>query len=270
MSACFVACFACFAPGILHLFVREAQTSTLGASFLRIACLAVPLTSVNFLISYTLQAMGKGAQSAILTSCRQGLVNIPLLLLTAPDERHCGAVRYDLDAVRHRGHHAAGFAVDVPRDVPQAAQSAGGAAIERPGSAPLRKTEYHPCPRNMGRDKARHAKALPKGLLHAFLCGWMGVQNNLRTRQKFLRRCKIFCQNPGLCRHTNGEGCPGNAMGQGRRESGILKQSGAFIRLPCKKTGALPQGATASIPLPSDGRKQRIDSKNRQNTWAKY
>ncbi len=81
MSACFVACFACFAPGILHLFVREVQTSTLGASFLRIACLAVPLTSVNFLISYTLQAMGKGAQSAILTSCRQGLVNIPLLLL---------------------------------------------------------------------------------------------------------------------------------------------------------------------------------------------
>lgn len=81
MSACFVACFACFAPGILHLFVREVQTSTLGASFLRIACLAVPLTSVNFLISYTLQAMGKGAQSAVLTSCRQGLVNIPLLLL---------------------------------------------------------------------------------------------------------------------------------------------------------------------------------------------
>ena len=40
----------------------------------------MPLTSVNFLISYTLQAMGKGAQSAILTSCRQGLLNIPLLI----------------------------------------------------------------------------------------------------------------------------------------------------------------------------------------------
>ena len=80
MSACFIACFAAFAPVILHLFIPEAQTSTLGASFLRIACLAVPLTSVNFLISYTLQAMGKGVQSAILTSCRQGLLNIPLLI----------------------------------------------------------------------------------------------------------------------------------------------------------------------------------------------
>ena len=80
MSACFIACFAAFAPQILHLFIPETQTSTLGASFLRIACLAVPLTSVNFLISYTLQAMGKGARSAVLTSCRQGLLNIPLLI----------------------------------------------------------------------------------------------------------------------------------------------------------------------------------------------
>lgn len=81
VSACFVAFFSIFAPQILHLFIPEAETSTLGAQFLRIACLAVPLTSVNFLISYTLQAMGKGMQSAVLTFCRQGLLNIPLLLL---------------------------------------------------------------------------------------------------------------------------------------------------------------------------------------------
>lgn len=81
MSACFVVGFAVFAPQILHLFIPEEQTSTLGASFLRIACLAVPLTSVNFLISYTLQAMGKGVQSSILTFSRQGVLNIPLLLL---------------------------------------------------------------------------------------------------------------------------------------------------------------------------------------------
>ena len=81
MSACFVACFSAFAAQILHLFIPEAQTSALGASFLRIACLAVPLTSVNFLISYTLQAMGKGVQSAVLTFSRQGLLNIPLLIL---------------------------------------------------------------------------------------------------------------------------------------------------------------------------------------------
>ena len=81
ISACFIACFAAFAPQLLHLFIPEEQTSALGASFLRIACLAVPLTSVNFLISYTLQAMGKGVQSAALTFSRQGLLNIPLLIV---------------------------------------------------------------------------------------------------------------------------------------------------------------------------------------------
>ncbi len=40
----------------------------------------VPLTAVNFLISYTLQAMGKGVQSAVLTACRQGILNVPLLI----------------------------------------------------------------------------------------------------------------------------------------------------------------------------------------------
>lgn len=80
LSACFVAYFAAFAPQLLHLFIPEAQTSSLGAQFLRVACLAVPLTSANFLISYTLQAMGKGVQSACLTACRQGLLNIPLLI----------------------------------------------------------------------------------------------------------------------------------------------------------------------------------------------
>lgn len=81
LSAGFVVCFAAFAPQILHLFIPEDETSTLGAAFLRIACLAVPLTSVNFLISYTLQAMGKGMQSAVLTFSRQGLLNIPLLIV---------------------------------------------------------------------------------------------------------------------------------------------------------------------------------------------
>lgn len=81
LSVGFVVYFAAFAPQILHLFIPEDETSTLGAAFLRIACLAVPLTSVNFLISYTLQAMGKGMQSAVLTFSRQGLLNIPLLIV---------------------------------------------------------------------------------------------------------------------------------------------------------------------------------------------
>lgn len=81
MSACFVACFAAFAPQILNVFIKDSQTAELGAQFLRIACIAVPFTSVNFLISYTLQAMGKGVQSSLLTFSRQGLLNIPLLIV---------------------------------------------------------------------------------------------------------------------------------------------------------------------------------------------
>ena len=81
VSGCFIACFVAFAPDIVHLFIPEPETSALGASFLRIACLAVPFTSVNFLIIYTLQAMGKGSQSAVLTVCRQGILNTPLLII---------------------------------------------------------------------------------------------------------------------------------------------------------------------------------------------
>lgn len=81
LSLCFVVGFTFSADALVHLFIPEAQTSTLGALFLRIACLAVPFTSVNFLISYTLQAMGKGLASAILTLSRQGLLNIPLLIV---------------------------------------------------------------------------------------------------------------------------------------------------------------------------------------------
>lgn len=77
----FVVSFLGFAPWLMQAFIRDSQTSMLGTSFLRIACLAVPITSVNALIIYTLQAMGKGFQAAVLTVCRQGLLNIPLLIL---------------------------------------------------------------------------------------------------------------------------------------------------------------------------------------------
>lgn len=81
IAASFVICFLCFAPWIMGAFIQDTQTGILGAEFLRIACLAVPLTAVNVLIIYTLQAMGKGIQSAVLTICRQGFLNIPCLLL---------------------------------------------------------------------------------------------------------------------------------------------------------------------------------------------
>lgn len=80
IAFCFTGSFLGFAPWLLQLFIREGQTGALGTSFLRIACLAVPFQSVNALIIYTLQAMGKGTQSTALTLCRQGFLNIPMLV----------------------------------------------------------------------------------------------------------------------------------------------------------------------------------------------
>lgn len=79
-SAVCVITFWFFAPHILHVFIHNADTERLGADFLRIACLAIPMQVVNFLISYSLQAMGKGMRALVLFSSRWG-GNIPLLFV---------------------------------------------------------------------------------------------------------------------------------------------------------------------------------------------
>ena len=81
ISACFVAVFFAFASPIVHRFIPDIETSTMGAGFLRVACLSVPLTAINFMTSYALQAMGKGIQSALITLCRQGILYIPAMLI---------------------------------------------------------------------------------------------------------------------------------------------------------------------------------------------
>ena len=81
VALCFMGSFLAFAPWLFQSFIRDGQTGELGTTFLRIACLAVPVQSVNALIIYTLQAMGKGTQSTALTVCRQGFLNIPMLVM---------------------------------------------------------------------------------------------------------------------------------------------------------------------------------------------
>lgn len=73
--------FEVFASGIAYLFIQDQETVELTTSFLRIMCLATPLTICNFHMCYTLQAMGKGTESLILSACRQGIFHIPLLFL---------------------------------------------------------------------------------------------------------------------------------------------------------------------------------------------
>lgn len=77
---CIIA-FELFASRLVTIFIGDAETVRYGIDFLRIAVLATPFMIFNFLMSFTFQAMGKGARSLLLTSCRQGIVNIPLLFL---------------------------------------------------------------------------------------------------------------------------------------------------------------------------------------------
>ena len=77
---CIIA-FELFASQLVTIFIGDAETVGYGIDFLRIAVLATPFMIFNFLMSFTFQAMGKGARSLLLTSCRQGIVNIPLLFL---------------------------------------------------------------------------------------------------------------------------------------------------------------------------------------------
>jgi Na+-driven multidrug efflux pump len=73
--------FQLFAPQIASIFNGHAETVKMSTDFLRILCLAVPLMLFNLQISFTFQAMGMGKQSLILSSLRQGVVNIPLLFV---------------------------------------------------------------------------------------------------------------------------------------------------------------------------------------------
>lgn len=79
-AACIVG-FEIFAPQIVGIFNGHTETVEMGTGFLRILCLAVPLMIFNVQISFTFQAMGMGKQSLLLSSLRQGLVNIPLLFI---------------------------------------------------------------------------------------------------------------------------------------------------------------------------------------------
>ena len=81
MAAVCVVLFETLAPYIARLMLDDEDTVPLTTNFLRIACTAVPFTSVNALVMYFFQTMGKGAQATVLAVCRQGALNIPFLFL---------------------------------------------------------------------------------------------------------------------------------------------------------------------------------------------
>ncbi len=79
-AAC-ILLFQFLAPQICTLFNGHEATVLMSTDFLRILCLSVPFMLFNLQISFSFQAMGMGREALILSSLRQGVVNIPLLFV---------------------------------------------------------------------------------------------------------------------------------------------------------------------------------------------
>ncbi len=73
--------FEVFANQIAGLFIDEPETVKFAANFVRIGFLVTPILFYNKKICYTFQAMGDGGKSLLVTLCREGIFNIPLLFL---------------------------------------------------------------------------------------------------------------------------------------------------------------------------------------------
>ena len=80
-ALCCIVAFELLSEPLVRIFMNEPITVGYGTQFLRIMCLAVPLMIANFQMCFTFQAMGMGKHSLFLSSLRQGLVNIPVMLI---------------------------------------------------------------------------------------------------------------------------------------------------------------------------------------------
>lgn len=74
-------CFEVFAEPITALFIKDAQTVTYGAAFLRRMVTAMPLMAISYPMIIQFQAMGRARESLITSLCRKGVLDIPLLFL---------------------------------------------------------------------------------------------------------------------------------------------------------------------------------------------
>lgn len=81
VGALSIAMYELLAPGIMALFIRDAQTIRLGSDFLRVRCLATPLMFSSFFTVYVFQGFGRGRVSLFLGVMRWCAFNIPMLFV---------------------------------------------------------------------------------------------------------------------------------------------------------------------------------------------
>lgn len=73
--------YECFAPVLMRVFLSDAATVTLGASFLRIRALATIVMFLSFIYVHLFQALGRGDYALLLVVMRWAAINIPMLFL---------------------------------------------------------------------------------------------------------------------------------------------------------------------------------------------
>ena len=69
------------APTLMHAFIPDAETVTLGTKFLRIRALATPMMFLCYYHVHFFQGIGKGGYTLGMTTLRFGIVGIPMVLL---------------------------------------------------------------------------------------------------------------------------------------------------------------------------------------------
>jgi len=71
-----------FAPNLIQMFLKDdINVKEIGTMALRMQCLAMPLMALGVVSNMTFQAVGKTVAATFLTSMRQGIFFIPLILL---------------------------------------------------------------------------------------------------------------------------------------------------------------------------------------------
>ena len=75
------ACGIIFAPFMVGVFAKEESVCLLGTKILRYECLAFPMMGYTTVAGMFLQNIGRFGKAAMVTSLRQGILFIPLLML---------------------------------------------------------------------------------------------------------------------------------------------------------------------------------------------
>lgn len=69
------------APQLIEIFIRDAQTISYGADFLRICCVAIPIYSITFVIIAVFQAVGLSLSPFLLSVLHKGSFDIALYFI---------------------------------------------------------------------------------------------------------------------------------------------------------------------------------------------